>query len=164
MRRIDLGKAIQILANLGVIAGIVFLAVELRQSNVLAKAQTRSEIAIAMSDHLNRLAEDADLAEIWVRAQSDFASLGPVEEQRVMNRGGALLRQWENVYYQYGNGLLDESEYLGELGAMRRNLNLPPMGTIFCRSRNAVSPEFRRVAEDLLEGAGCADAHGSTGQ
>lgn len=32
MKKIDLGQGAQILANIGVIAGIVFLAVELRQN------------------------------------------------------------------------------------------------------------------------------------
>ena len=40
MKQIDLGQTISILANLGVIAGIVFLAVELRQNNELLVAQT----------------------------------------------------------------------------------------------------------------------------
>jgi len=40
MKKIDLGQSISILANLGVIAGIVFLAFELRQNNELLIAQT----------------------------------------------------------------------------------------------------------------------------
>ena len=35
MKKTDLGQAIQVLANVGVIAGIVFLAVETRQNNQL---------------------------------------------------------------------------------------------------------------------------------
>ncbi len=41
MKKIDLGQTITILANVGVIAGIVFLAVELRQNNTLMAAQAR---------------------------------------------------------------------------------------------------------------------------
>ena len=41
MKNIDLGQTIGILANLGVIAGIVFLAVELQQNNKLLGAQAR---------------------------------------------------------------------------------------------------------------------------
>ena len=38
MKKIDLGQAIGILANVGVIAGIVFLGMELRQNNELVVA------------------------------------------------------------------------------------------------------------------------------
>lgn len=43
MNKIDLGRTITILANLGVIAGIAFLAIELSQNNQLLEAQTRRE-------------------------------------------------------------------------------------------------------------------------
>ena len=38
MKKIDLGQAIGILANVGVTAGIVFLGMELRQNNELVVA------------------------------------------------------------------------------------------------------------------------------
>jgi hypothetical protein len=39
MKRFDLGQMVAILANVGVIAGIMFLAVELRQNNDLLRAE-----------------------------------------------------------------------------------------------------------------------------
>ena len=40
MKKLDLGQTLGILANIGVIAGIIFLAFELRQNNQLLVAQT----------------------------------------------------------------------------------------------------------------------------
>jgi hypothetical protein len=42
MKKIDLGQTITILANVGVIAGIVFLAIELQQNNALLETEIRS--------------------------------------------------------------------------------------------------------------------------
>ena len=39
MNKLDLGQTITILANIGVIAGIIFLAIELRQNNALIETQ-----------------------------------------------------------------------------------------------------------------------------
>ena len=39
MKKIDLGQSITMLANIGVIAGIVFLAVELQQNNELLRVE-----------------------------------------------------------------------------------------------------------------------------
>jgi len=41
MKKLGLGQAIAVLANLGVIAGIVFLGVELSQNNQLLEAESR---------------------------------------------------------------------------------------------------------------------------
>ena len=44
MKKIDLGQTITILANVGVIAGIVFLAIELRQNNEYMAANARYDL------------------------------------------------------------------------------------------------------------------------
>ena len=44
MKKLDLGQTVSILANLGVIAGIVFLGIEIRQNNYLLETQSISEI------------------------------------------------------------------------------------------------------------------------
>lgn len=50
MKTLDLGQKIGILANLGVIAGIVFLGYELRQNNENLLAQSRYTHASQVHD------------------------------------------------------------------------------------------------------------------
>ena len=45
MHKIDIGQSIAILANLGVVASIVFLGVELRQNREMMRAQTRNDLS-----------------------------------------------------------------------------------------------------------------------
>lgn len=44
MKKLDLGQMISILANIGVIAGIAFVAYELRQNNEFLQAQARESV------------------------------------------------------------------------------------------------------------------------
>ena len=41
MKKVDVGRAVGILANLGVVAGIIFLAIEVGQNNELMRAASR---------------------------------------------------------------------------------------------------------------------------
>lgn len=62
MKKIDLGQTIQILANVGVIAGIVFLAIELQQNNELQRSSSRQ----ALLDHDLSLVENGmAYADLW---------------------------------------------------------------------------------------------------
>jgi hypothetical protein len=45
MKKIDVVQTIGAVANFGVIAGIIFLGLELRQTQVLARAQMRNDLA-----------------------------------------------------------------------------------------------------------------------
>ena len=44
MKKIDLGQMVSILANIGVLAGIVFLGFELQQNNDQLQAQSRANL------------------------------------------------------------------------------------------------------------------------
>jgi hypothetical protein len=68
MKKIDLGQMIGILANLGVTAGIVFLAFEIQQSNELLEAQARSDQLVARSASTVLLLDVIDIAPIEYRS------------------------------------------------------------------------------------------------
>ena len=64
MKRLDLGQSIGILANIGVIAGIVFLGVELRQNNQLLTSQARTTRMEIRKEATNRYLENPDLVQL----------------------------------------------------------------------------------------------------
>ena len=60
LKKLDLSQGITILANLGVIAGIVFLALELRQNNALMGHRSESFSNPHKLDSIRRLTEMAE--------------------------------------------------------------------------------------------------------
>jgi hypothetical protein len=82
MKKIDLGQAIQILANIGVIAGIGVLAFEIRQSNVQANAASLLENGGQMSERMYSVGSDAEAANIYYQGLRDFGQLAPVDQLR----------------------------------------------------------------------------------
>ena len=67
MKKIDLGQAITILANVGVIAGIVFLGIELRQNNELLEAESRSARSERAVGVFFDVAVNRDLAAVFAK-------------------------------------------------------------------------------------------------
>ena len=97
MKKLDLGQTISILANIGVIAGIVFLGIEVRQNHVSlneANAINRASSSATALEYLNEfrtsLAQDEQLAEIWLRGSSG-SELSPVDQLRFLNLCETLL-------------------------------------------------------------------------
>ena len=78
MKNIDLGQAIQTIANLGVIAGIAFLAIEIHQNQLELEEANSINRAVALREaqqdfsHFRSLiAQDESLTEIWFRGLED---------------------------------------------------------------------------------------------
>jgi hypothetical protein len=82
MNKIDIGQLIAILANLGVISGIAFLAIEIRDGNTQARIAATQEVIAQRSAWRELIAGDASLSDIYARGLLDFESLDPVERQQ----------------------------------------------------------------------------------
>ena len=81
MKKLDLGQTITILANVGVIAGIVFLAIELRQNNRLLVAEAEFNQLQHLQDIGMVLFENPEVADMYTRAL-DGDELDRVEQRK----------------------------------------------------------------------------------
>lgn len=113
MKKIDLGQMITILANLGVIFGVAFLVLELRQTNAIARVnsyqQTMSEIA-AWRTTIVTDAESMRLFEIYL---SDIAptDISETERLKLTMLMSNLFGAHENAYFSFRYGILSDSEW-----------------------------------------------------
>lgn len=150
MKQIDLGQAIGILANLGVLGGVVFLGVELRQ-NTLAVQLTSAENYLSGGSALDlRIAQDPVLASLLVRSQSS-EPLTAVEERQLERWNHSSLRQWETAHYLHSIGTLDDNLWLAyrhEIGRIMRRAQR--LTRYWEANRQSFTQAFNREIEMLL--------------
>jgi len=109
-------------ANLGVLIGIILLVVELDQNREMIRAQTRNDISRQLSEHLGMVANNSQLANVKRRADAG-EELSKDEEQQQFLLFTANKRLWENIHYQYRQGMFDEKEFEAERTAWRYLIN-----------------------------------------
>ncbi len=78
MKKLNLGQTVGILANIGVIAGIVFLGIELRQNNDLMREEAERARSESIREGSTLVVENRELAEILVK-ESEGDELTAVE-------------------------------------------------------------------------------------
>jgi hypothetical protein len=138
-------------ANLGVLIGIILLVVELDQNREMIRAQTRNDISRQLSEHLGMVANNSQLANVKRRADAG-EELSKDEEQQQFLLFTANKRLWENIHYQYRQGMFDEKEFDAERTAWRYLINNDKsFPRNWCRSRNNYSPAFAAELESLLD-------------
>ena len=84
MKKIELGQAIGILANVGVVGGLLFLAFEIRQNT----AQMRAEAAYSINQSVETLNQavfqDREFADLLPRGEQSFDDLDPIDQRRLV--------------------------------------------------------------------------------
>jgi hypothetical protein len=109
MKKIDLGQSISILANLGVIAGIAFLAVEINQNSVINRVSSVQEIRQSMQG-INLLSmENAAFAALVVKLMNN-EELDPIERQQSVDFLIYMYGQSQLAFFQYKNDLIGEAD------------------------------------------------------
>jgi hypothetical protein len=124
MKKIDLGQSIGILANLGVIAGIVFLAVEVRTNtatNQIAMYQASSANWMQID---GLLASDENLVTLLDKAFSG-GELNTIEARRFEAWIKQQLTHAAFVRRLFESGLYSEAEFRLEFGDVRGLARLP---------------------------------------
>ena len=111
MKKVDLAQAIALLANVGVIAGIIFLGYELHQNNEQLAADSRFNYYQTRVNFFRENATDEEFAEVWFRARTDLESLTPFERGRVDGYTRAVFTAWEYELAEFQRGLLSAEEF-----------------------------------------------------
>ena len=155
MKAQDINQWLTLAANFGVLIGIILLIVELHQNSTMMRAQTRYEVSQGIVDLLSLSANNEQLASLLRRADSG-EPLTPDESLQFRHRTYALFRYLENLYYQYRQGLFDESEYRTQKLAWTAYLNSSKAAAEgWCILRPSVSPEFRAEVDNALSKYTC---------
>ncbi len=112
-----LNRWLTLVANVAVVAGIVFLAFELRQNNELLEAQARATLSANRLAHIDRLLAPENSALI-VKSGSGEA-LTDDERFRYERLKHAIFVSWESAFREYQEGLADDLPIEG----MRRSFD-----------------------------------------
>lgn len=119
MKNVSLDVWIQLLGMLSVLAGLVFVGLEMRQSQQIALAAQQQERASLVTEIIGTFSETNPPISFL-----DFLNEN-LDVSNQNNRAVAetyIYRMWmvyENDYLQYELGLMDEDIWLAKLAAMR---------------------------------------------
>lgn len=98
-----------LLANIGVIVGIVFLALQINQSTEVARSAVDLEVTTIGSDFHMRVAENPVLARVVMLGRQDPAALSDEEKVQYEYHAVSVFMLMEGAFKQYQRGFMPES-------------------------------------------------------
>ena len=121
----------------------------------MIRAQTRHQLAQGIVDIEMSGAINAQLMDILVRAE-EGEQLTTSEDWQYRARTNALFRYWENVHYQFRQGLYDETEFSKYKETWGISLqNYSHIRRYWCEVSLRYSPEFAADLSELLGENSC---------
>ena len=136
-----------LVANIAVVGGIVFLAVEIRQNNELLRSESRQTL---VSNDVTSLTANMGNTDVFEKLALG-RSLSADDQLRLSFMFALDLRNREFEYFQYKNGLLDEETWLAYRNVILIN-HSTPLGRRWWDvvGRGIVDPAFAALVDELL--------------
>jgi hypothetical protein len=145
MKNIDLGQTIGILANLGVLAGIVFLGFELRQSTRTTQATASQSVTEAESQAILQWVIYPDIVLSFSKPE-----LTAEETIRLHSWLAFYARAHENYWSQFRLGVIDEETFQRYERAIAITLSFERNRNWWANMRGNFDPSFTARIDALL--------------
>ena len=148
MKKVSLDVWIQLLGMLSVLAGLVFVGLEMRQSQRIALAAQQQERASLVTEIIGTFSETNPPISFL-----DFLNEN-LDVSNQNNRAVAetyIYRMWmvyENDYLQYELGLMDEDIWLAKLAAMRNVYSRCQYREVTARALSFSSADLLTLLDD----------------
>jgi len=144
----SINKWLALSGNFGVIAGIVFLGIEISQNTKSMQAQTRAQLTAQGQNAIELLMTDAELFDIYMRVNRS-EEVTPLEQGRYNLYVRHDFRGLENVFYQYRAGNFTDTEFEGQKGRFRSAFIRPGYRRFWTNNKSEFSLEFQNEIESL---------------
>lgn len=128
MKKVSIDVWIQLVGMLSVLAGLVFVGLEMRQAQFIAIAGQQQQRAI-MQGELNYsiTGQGEDIGGIIIN--QNYAELSDNQKKLKRNIAWWMWNRIENDFYQYSLGLMPTEKWEAQLGSLSRWKN-------FCEARD----------------------------
>ena len=121
MNIMELGALGEFVGSIGVIATLIYLAIQIRQNSAATRAQAVQSTSDAMIQISLVQTSDEGWADLFTRASVDYYALSAEERNRLGWFWFALLRGQETLYQLFLNGNAPKTTWESHAASIRHN-------------------------------------------
>lgn len=132
----------EIIGGIAVIISLVYLAVQIRMNTEAERSSTYQAIVSDFGSLNNTMAGTPELSNLYVQAMEDYHQLTPDQKARISQLFFQCFRYFENMFYQYKKGYLDEEVWIGWKRLMLTYYSRPGFQSWWKHRRDVYSEPF----------------------
>lgn len=126
---------------------VVYLALQVKASTKATRSQTYQLATSALAEMAGIIGQDCQLARVFRIGMIDPAALTEDELTQFGYLGISLFRRFENVFFQYESGMIDEDFWVGHRDNILWFFHRPGMQAWWTDRKFAFSKRFREFLD-----------------
>lgn len=143
----ELANLGEFVSSLAVLISLVYLAIQIKKSTETARTSTYQSIVSDFGAANQMLASSPELSGIYMEALENYDSLEPKDRARISQMFYMTFRYFENMFYQYRKGYLEEDVWTGWARLMVTYFHRPGFQAWWRLRRDVFSETFVHFLE-----------------
>jgi len=140
----SVNRWLTLVANIGVLIGLVFVGLEVRNSSNAVIVQTSDSVVNGFNDYNYRIAMDPDIARIAYLGYREPDKLTDSESYRFTALLRGIMNQYGRVHDLYKAGMLEEQDWAKHAAQLSRIWKLPGVRLYYGNRSFDADDEFYR--------------------
>jgi hypothetical protein len=145
------GAVAELLGAAGVIASLLYLAVQIRSSTAATKAAAGEAATRSFREVLTPVYSDPKLAQLFGDLHANFGSLKGVERHQAVQLMFQCWKAAESIHYHYARGMLDPMTWASWESLFVNYINTPGFHAYWELRRTVYTAEFQAWVADNME-------------
>lgn len=147
------GAIAEALGAIGVIASVLYLAVQIRTNTKSQESTVQHSLHEETVSRMMAFAQDTELAEKLVKANQSWDELTTIEKAQVASFMRAVFKGFENIYLQYQRGFYSRDDFIGAIEAIRLNMRPSYFDRFWEREKITFRGSFQEFIDELRNDA-----------
>ena len=144
----------QLIASIGVILSLFYLAAQVRQNTRSSRAIVVDSLANSMHDLAFEMAKNDQLLKIITTTLQDWEGATELERARAASFMLGYFKLFENAWFQMRKGMLEQDQWEGYDAFLRTVWTQPAVKTWWSMRRTFFAPGFRNYVESVEQASG----------
>ena len=98
----------EIIGVLSIVMSLVYVARQIRQNTIAIRSDTAQSVHDAWGDVYGRISESSELSHIMMKGNPGIDELSESEQAQYMSFWMHTMLTWQNAYYQFKTGTLED--------------------------------------------------------
>ena len=150
MRKIDAGQAVRIVTNVAVVAGIIFLGLEIRQTGLAIQDNSHLS-SIEYSREVRQQLFDPDFAAVYEHALVNYEGLSPSEKRQFAVFVHQHINLWEYAFYADSRGTMAEASWILWDNYFRTEIVKPGWRQVWSERRSRQDDDFAQHVNSIVD-------------
>jgi hypothetical protein len=145
----DLASVGTLVGSLAVVVSIIYLALQTRQTARNQRATIQWARLLERNERARYLNQN-DLS-AWIQGQAGDQTLDDAQCLRYFNFAGSEMREFEEVFFQYQDGMIDKRRHAVSLHILRARFARPGFRALWRMARRTYDQDFVRFCDDIAK-------------